>query len=74
MGLIIGLSVGIPLLTVIILIILLKVIGKKEEEDAKRIVKEREMNLLKSKANPQFVQNKKYEEKAKWKNSAVHEN
>ena len=51
LGLIIGISVGIPVLTVIILAIVLKMIGKKEEQDAKRIVKEREMNFLESKAN-----------------------
>ena len=51
LGLIIGLSVGIPLLILIILVVVLKMIAKKEEQKAKRIVREREMNLLGSKSN-----------------------
>ena len=32
------------------------------------------MNMLESKENPKFLENKLYEERTKWHNSAIHEN
>ena len=74
MGLIVGLAVGIPALTVVVLVFVLKMVSQKEQQEAMRIVKEREMNLLKNQAGPQFVDNKKFEEKTKWQDSVIHEN